>query len=157
MPIPKEELNFLPTLGDTELIPYSIYQQYYQEDEIYSFPVIMLGGHEVLQGGMLIEIDREKIIPNKYTEEELYGTQISKVEPHYGEIDEICDDLFITKEDYTTQRITNEIPLEFIEKKGYLYYHQFAVKLNKELFGYLCPEVVINLYTLEYSLMESDQ
>lgn len=162
MPIPKEDLEGLPTLGDTELIPYSIYQKYYQEDEIYSFPVIMLGGHEVLQGGMLIEIDREKIVRNKFTEEELYGVLIEKVEEacqlgqhHYGEIDEICDDLFITNEDFTTRRITSEIPLEFIEKKGYLYYHSFAIKLNKELFAYLCPEVLINLYTLEYSLMES--
>jgi hypothetical protein len=156
MPIPKEELNLLPTLGETELIPYSLYQSYYQEDEIYSFPVIMLGGHEVLQGGMLIEIDYSQIKPGKFTEYELYGINIEPVESHFGEIEEICDDLFITNDDYTTRRITSEIPLEFIEKRGYLYYHRYSVKLNKELFAYLCPEVCINLYTLEYSLMESD-
>lgn len=156
MPIPKDELNFLPTLGETELIPYSLYQRYYQEDQIYSFPVIMLGGHEVLQGGMLIEIEPSQIKPGKFSELELYGVYLEKVEPHYGEIEEICDDLFITNEDYTTNRITTEIPLHFIEKKGYLYFHKQAIKLNKELFAYLCPEVSINLYTLEYSLIEAE-
>jgi hypothetical protein len=154
MTIPKEELNFLPTLGETELIPYSLYQRYYQEEEIYSFPVIMLGGHEVLQGGILIEIDHSQVNPGNFTEFDLYGVNIEKVEAYYGEIEEICDDLFITNNDYTTKRITTEIPLEFIEKRGYLYYHRYSVKLNKELFAYLCPEVSINLYTLEYSLIE---
>jgi hypothetical protein len=157
MTIPKHVLENLPTLGETELIPYVLYQEYYQEDDIYNFPVIMLGGNEVLQGGMLIEIEHSQINPGKFTEYELYGINLEKVEPHFGEIEEICDDLFITNEDYTTRRITTEIPLEFIEKRGYLYYHRYAVKLNKELFAYLCPEVSINLYTLEYSLIESDQ
>jgi hypothetical protein len=156
MPIPKEELNSLPTLGDTELIPYAIYQNYYQEDEIYNFPVIMLGGHEVLQSGILIEIDKSKINPGKFSEFELFGTYPESVNEYYGELDEICDDLFITYDDSTTRRITTEIPTEFIEKRGYLYYHQYAIKLNKELFAYLCPEVQINLYTLEYTISESD-
>lgn len=156
MAISKEYLEGLPSLGEIELIPYILYQKYYQEDEIYSFPVIMLGGHEVLQSGLLIEIDKSKINPGKFTEYELYGTEVEPLENEYfGELDEICGDTFITCENGTTRRIESEIPIEFIEKRGYIYYHKQAVKYGLELFAYLCPEVSMNLYTLEYTIIEN--
>lgn len=148
----------LPTYDSRIIIPNITFQEYFEKEEIYKHPIIMIGGREYLENGEIYPLSLEDVDNGDYSLEEIIGCEDIISPARYGIISIICNDIYINDEnDYNVSLMNGGyLGEEWIKRRGILFYHEQCLEHNIQLFGIIAPNVVVDLNNLNVKIISNE-